>query len=36
MGKVAQRFVIILEPDRAFDVGEMAELCASAQGLLAA
>lgn len=36
MGKVAQRFVIILEPDRAFDVGEMAELCASAQGPVAA
>ena len=27
MGKVANRFVIILEPDRAFDVSEMAELC---------
>jgi purine-binding chemotaxis protein CheW len=31
MGKVANRFVIILEPDRAFDVSEMAELCESAQ-----
>ena len=31
MGKVASRFVIILEPDRAFDVGEMAELCEAAQ-----
>ena len=31
MGKVAQRFVIILEPDRAFDVNEMAQLCESAQ-----
>ena len=31
MGKVANRFVIILEPDRAFDVNEMAELCESAQ-----
>ena len=31
MGKVAERFVIILEPDKAFDVDEMAELCASAQ-----
>jgi purine-binding chemotaxis protein CheW len=30
MGKVASRFVIILEPDRAFDVGEMAELCEAA------
>jgi len=29
MGKVASRFVIILEPDRAFDVDEMAELCGS-------
>ena len=31
MGKVANHFVIILEPDRAFDVSEMAELCESAQ-----
>jgi purine-binding chemotaxis protein CheW len=31
MGKVGKRFVIILEPDRALDVGEMAELCESAQ-----
>ena len=31
MGKVANRFVILLEPDRAFDMGEMAELCESAQ-----
>ena len=31
MGKVANRFVIILEPDRAFDVNEMAQLCADAQ-----
>ena len=36
MGKVASRFVIILEPDRAFDVGEMAELCESTQAGLAA
>ena len=36
MGKVANRFVIILEPDRAFDVNEMAELCESAQVKLAA
>jgi purine-binding chemotaxis protein CheW len=35
MGKVASRFVIILEPDRAFDVNEMAELCESAQASLA-
>lgn len=32
IGKVASRFVIILEPDRAFDVGEMAELCEATQG----
>ena len=32
MGKVANRFVIILEPDRAFDVTEMAEICAASQG----
>ena len=31
MGKVAQRFVIILEPDKALDVEEMAALCESAQ-----
>lgn len=31
MGKVTDRFVILLEPDRAFDVMEMAELCESAQ-----
>ncbi len=36
MGKVASRFVIILEPDRAFDVGEMAELCVATQGAVAA
>lgn len=29
MGKVGNRFVILLEPDRAFDVGEMAALCES-------
>ena len=33
MGKVASRFVIILEPDRAFDVTEMAEVCAASQGV---
>ena len=32
MGKVADRFVTILEPERAFDVEEMAELCETAQG----
>ena len=36
MGKVANRFVIILEPDKAFDVDEMAELCESAQVAVAA
>lgn len=36
IGKVASRFVIILDPDKAFDVGEMAELCESAQARLAA
>ncbi|MBT9488634.1 MAG: purine-binding chemotaxis protein CheW [Rubrivivax sp.] len=36
MGKVAQRFVIILEPDRALDVDEMAQLCETAQTRLAA
>jgi purine-binding chemotaxis protein CheW len=29
MGKLGQRFVVILEPERAFDVDEMAELCAA-------
>jgi len=36
MGKVDGRFVIILEPDRAFDVEEMAQLCESAQDAVAA
>lgn len=31
MGKLASRFVIILEPDKAFDVNEMAQLCEAAQ-----
>jgi purine-binding chemotaxis protein CheW len=31
IGKVGQRFVILLEPDRALDVQDMAELCESAQ-----
>ncbi|MEY2892450.1 MAG: hypothetical protein RJA98_2358 [Pseudomonadota bacterium] len=31
MGKVAQRFVVILEPDKAFDVDDMAQLCEAAQ-----
>ena len=29
MGKLGERFVVILEPARAFDVAEMAELCAA-------
>jgi purine-binding chemotaxis protein CheW len=36
MGKVAERFVVILDPDRAFDVGEMATLCEARQLALAA
>jgi purine-binding chemotaxis protein CheW len=36
MGKVAKRFVIILEPDKAFDVDEMANLCESSQDAVAA
>ena len=31
MGKVAHRFIIILEPDRALDVQEMAALCEASQ-----
>jgi purine-binding chemotaxis protein CheW len=31
IGKVGERFVILLEPDRALDVQEMAELCETAQ-----
>ncbi len=31
MGKVGARFVILLEPDKAFDVDEMAQLCEAAQ-----
>ena len=36
MGKVASRFVIILEPDKALDVDEMAALCESGPQALAA
>lgn len=36
MGKVGERFVILLDPDRAFDVSEMAGLCEAAQGAVAA
>lgn len=31
MGKVADRFVILIEPDKAFDVEDMAQLCECAQ-----
>ncbi|RPH44670.1 MAG: purine-binding chemotaxis protein CheW [Burkholderiales bacterium] len=36
MGKVGTGFIILLEPDRAFDVDEMARLCASSQDTAAA
>jgi len=36
IGKVGVRFVILLEPDRALDVQEMAELCEHAQEAAAA
>lgn len=36
MGKLDSRFVVILEPDRALDVEEMAQLCESAQDVVAA
>ena len=36
MGKVGRAFVIILEPERVFDVDEMAELCESKFSALAA
>jgi len=36
MGKVGQRFVVLIEPDRALDVQEMAGLCEMAQSELAA
>jgi purine-binding chemotaxis protein CheW len=36
MGKVASRFIVILDPDRALDLDEMAELCEAGQGALAA
>jgi purine-binding chemotaxis protein CheW len=36
MGKVADRFVIILEPDRALDIDDMARLCEAAQDGVAA
>ena len=36
MGKVEGGFIILLEPDRAFDVDDMARLCESAQDTAAA
>ncbi len=36
IGKVGARFVLLLEPDRALDVQEMADLCESAQEMAAA
>ncbi len=36
MGKLGSRFVIILEPDRTFDVDEMAQLCESSQHAMTA
>ena len=36
MGKVGERFVVILDPDRAFDVSEMAGLCEAQQLAVAA
>ena len=36
MGKVGKRFVVLIEPDRALDVQEMAGLCEAAQSALAA
>ena len=36
MGKVGTRFVIILEPDKAFDVNDMAQLCEAAQDAVTA
>jgi purine-binding chemotaxis protein CheW len=31
MGRVGQRFVIVLDPDRAFDIDDMAQLCERSQ-----
>lgn len=36
IGKVGQRFIILLDPDRALDVQEMAELCEASQSVAAA
>jgi purine-binding chemotaxis protein CheW len=34
MGKIGSRFVIILDPDKAFDVEEMSQLCAAGPATL--
>ena len=31
LGKLGERFVILLEPEKAFDMDEMAQLCAVSQ-----
>lgn len=36
MGKRGERFVVLLDPERAFDIGEMAALCEASQLSLAA
>ncbi|MFG6489192.1 chemotaxis protein CheW [Roseateles sp. BYS78W] len=36
MGKRGERFVVLLAPERAFDIGEMAALCEASQMALAA
>jgi len=36
IGKLAGRFVLVLEPDKALDVDDMAQLCESAQEAVAA
>ena len=36
IGKLGGRFVVLLDPDRAFDIDEMADLCEAAQVALAA
>jgi purine-binding chemotaxis protein CheW len=35
MGKRGERFVVVLDPERAFDIAEMAELCEASQHALA-
>lgn len=36
MGRRGERFVVLLDPERAFDIGEMASLCEASQLALAA